>query len=318
MNGKPPREITKNITVLMPYRPGRAEEGAGQIVITVGNQPYEEAVTLLRLCILKYREIEYILTKRIGALTLDDAAQDRHLPADGRLPRDGLQPRRGEPGQGQEQRHHHRLHRFKQLQVLLRSMNVIYEMALRNVLRPELILLGELESVQQLEERIGFYLSHYTLLNVERADGDEIDQAALQVARNVRQYPMDGYDSPLPELLRTAIDRGADRDLEDGLKKKIAEVIVQPPRPPYMTQFIEQLDPQKLVSTSICYLPSSVVKVTFSAQTPGQDVHFRSTPRGHDLRLQLRVRGPLRLQASGRSEGQSRRRVPVRAARWVR
>ncbi len=266
-----PREIIKNITVLMPCRSARGDTGGSkEIVITADEQSIEEPLIKQRMCILKYKEIEYIITKRIRSLSLTDAL-DR--PVVNLLTVDHLVTGSGLEGANQD--------KVKNSDIIIAyignstyfsdSVNVIYEMALRNVLRPELILLGELESEELLKERVGFYLSQYTLLNVERSRDDEIVDKAIAVARNTRDYPLHGYGEPIPEVLRLAIDRGADLPLEEGLRTRITTVIKDPPQPPYMTRLIEQLDPHKLVSTSVCYLPSSVVRVTFAPKSSEQD-----------------------------------------------
>ena len=271
MNDKPPREIIKRITVLMPSRPSSADDGGSKDrVITDFNEAGEEPLTKRRLCILKFKEIEYIITQRIRALTTQVA---QHPPVVNRLTVDHLVTGSSLKEGNQE--------RVKNSDIIIAyignsdvfgdSVNIIYEMALRNVLRPELILLGELESEEVLNERVGFYLSQYTLVNAEWSRDDEVFQTELKLAKDTQHYALDDYDCPIPELLRMTIDKGAAQQLEDKLKTNITNVIKDPPNPEFLTKFIEQLDPQKLVSTSTCYLPSSVVRVTFEAQVQGKN-----------------------------------------------
>lgn len=149
------------------------------------------------------------------------------------------------------------------------NANVIYELATRSLIKPELLILIKNAG----REILPMYLQSMGHMdfdeNIDPSIQHEIDKIARNEDVNLSWSALDG--AGLPELfneLKEEIDRGKDdtlaRDLENNLKKMYEAPSTWPS---FMHELVLQIDPAGLLHAWTTYYPTSLVRVQWSRRS---------------------------------------------------
>jgi hypothetical protein len=154
------------------------------------------------------------------------------------------------------------------------NVNVIYELAVRITLRPELILivLG-----RDAEQYLPIYLQDMGHIVVGFASKDEaaVEQVLRDLA-NADGSAVGGFEENyIPFGLRKVIDDGHDRALETSLTNALKAIVSgQKKQPSHIYNLMENLDPSRLLMNADSYYPSCVTKYTFLARDAKQTAAY--------------------------------------------
>ena len=147
------------------------------------------------------------------------------------------------------------------------NVNVIYELGIRNLHRPETIILVNRQLAEQGREPIPVYLkeSAYNLF------GDACDTICQAV--DAHQPNLDWQTTALAPEVTQAIDT-ADRDLRDTLEQAFQELVDNPPRwLESMNEMARNRHPEGFLQGWSTYLPTSIVRINWKRRS--DDLSYR-------------------------------------------
>ena len=147
------------------------------------------------------------------------------------------------------------------------NVNVIYELGIRNLHRPETIMLVNRELADDGREPIPVYLkeSAYNVFS----DADETITAAF----DAHQADVDWQTTQLTPEAATAID-AADRDLRETLEQSFQELVDNPPRwPQTMNEVARNRHPDGFLQGWSTYLPTSIVRIDWKRRSDNLSYH---------------------------------------------
>lgn len=228
--------ITKKVIVLMSFG------GSGE-----GESERERAETLRQYYILQFKRLKY----HIENITLHPNEPRAMVKFEvsvfetfgGEIPRRALQA-------------------IKDSDIVLgyiseRNVNVIYELAVRNLLRDELVVVKE-----GPKSLIPIYLQTYGYV-VSDPESDVNAKIRATAAGPGYQGYAAFEDGELPRDLRDYIDRN-DADQFKQLKAAMTTMVDNPPRrPEFVKQIMDEYDPTLMITNSIVYYPMSMVMIKF-------------------------------------------------------
>lgn len=148
------------------------------------------------------------------------------------------------------------------------NVNVIYELGIRNLHRPETIMLVNRELAEQGREPIPVYLKE-SAYNVFSEPDETILQAFAEHQENV-----DWQTSTLVPEVAGAINV-ADRELRDTLQQSFQELVDNPPRwLESMNEMARNRHPDGFLQGWSTYLPTSIVRITWKRRS--DDLSYRA------------------------------------------
>jgi hypothetical protein len=156
------------------------------------------------------------------------------------------------------------------------NVNVIYELALRNLLKDEMILVvkGDADKV------VPIYLQEMARIAYTDGDngrvGERIEKIAEDSERDVH------FQRSIPDDLRKAIDDD-DATLESRLQDALQTIeTAPPPRPEHIRDLVKYLGPGNILSGWVTYYPYSVVRIKWSKMSAG-DAYLPEDMDGHPV-----------------------------------
>ena len=138
------------------------------------------------------------------------------------------------------------------------NVNVIYELALRNVLKGEMILVVKGDP----DEVVPIYLKE--MAHIAYTDGDK-----KRVGERIQKIADDPdrplhFEKSIPDDLRSAIDDD-DTTLGGNLQAALQSIETSPPsRPEHVRDLVKYLGPGNVLSGWVTYYPYSVVRIKWS------------------------------------------------------
>lgn len=142
-----------------------------------------------------------------------------------------------------------------------KNINVVYELAVRNLLKDEMLLLVKGDP----DELVPIYLKQWANIRLDQYDAqdvlDQIDALAKAPA------PRLDLRSPVPSDLIQIIDQ-QDGSLRSQLENALGQLeIAAPKRPDYILNLAKYLDPGRMLSAWTTYYPYSVVRIKWDKKS---------------------------------------------------
>ncbi|MFQ5991671.1 MAG: hypothetical protein ACE5NA_04455 [Nitrospiraceae bacterium] len=168
-----------------------------------------------------------------------------------------------------------------------KNVNVIYELAVRNLLKDELLLMVKGDP----EELVPIYLKDMAYIEYT---GGETGQVADRIDKIANDQGRELYwGRETPDDLERAINSD-DRTLQQNLEKALNRIEINTPkRPAYILDLVTDLDPGKLLSNWITYYRYGVVRIKWKRKSggvvylpedmEGKPVFTDAGPRFHEL-----------------------------------
>lgn len=227
-------DVRRNVVVIMPFGSGKNENGA-------------ERQSILNLMRIKYIVEKLIKVTATGAEHGSTIKYDVNVfraPV-GAVPENALDSVTG-----------------ADIVIALlteRNINVIYELAIRNLLKDEPILIVQGDP----EEVLPVYLKELAYVSYEHDKSTAVIQQIQRIAAD--QFPELDWNKPnrIPDGLREAID--ASDHLRSEFEEAFERLERQAQRPPaFLRKHVIDLDPGLVLSTWTTYTPYSVVRINWS------------------------------------------------------
>lgn len=230
-------DVTKNVAVMMPF--GGSEEGD----------------TRERECILEFQRLRYIIEQKInvkpagaeqGRIKYEVQAFKANV---GHIPRDGLRT-------------------IADADVLVgllteKNVNVVYELAVRNLLRDEMLLLVK----NQPPDLVPVYMKEMANIPYEKHDNERVTKKIDAIAHDEEKYPILNMEDDVPSELKQVIDEHNEK-LRGVLERNLQKLEANPPkRPDFILDLVKDLDPGLILSTWDSFYPYSVVRIKWHGQS---------------------------------------------------
>ena len=141
------------------------------------------------------------------------------------------------------------------------NINVIFEIAVRNLLHDEFLILLRGDAMKILP----IYLHNMAHIEYETSGSDQDEKTIQKQIDSIATAPLPTLDwnalDKIPEELANAINLHG-RRLESDLQKALQTIEDGPPRrPAFLRNLVKDLDPGRLLSSWITYLPYSVLRI---------------------------------------------------------
>lgn len=145
------------------------------------------------------------------------------------------------------------------------NATVTYELAVRNLLRDELVIFVEGEQTELLP----FYLRQMAHIVDSAKVNNEVNNVIEEIVKNktIGLSFDDAY--PFPNPLKVAIDR-SDEKLRDEIGNALKTVLIKRPRRQhYIIDIMREFDPEYLLSNgnTVTYVPASVLRIRWNAKS---------------------------------------------------
>ncbi len=142
-----------------------------------------------------------------------------------------------------------------------KNVNVIYELAVRNLLKDELLLMVKGDP----EELVPIYLKDMAYIEYTEGDtgqvADRIDKIANDQGRELY------WEREIPDDLERAINSD-DRTLQENLQKALNRIEINTPkRPAYILDLVADLDPGRILSTWTPFYRHGVVRIKWKKKS---------------------------------------------------
>jgi hypothetical protein len=137
-----------------------------------------------------------------------------------------------------------------------RNVNVVFELAVRNMLKDEMLLLVKGDP----DELVPIYLQGWARIRYDQMDAKDVIDQIETLARAT--HPRIDLYSPIPDALIEAMDRQEDRlgvELERALQD--IELANFQRRPDHILDLAKYLDPGRMLAAWTTYYPYSVVRI---------------------------------------------------------
>ncbi len=124
-----------------------------------------------------------------------------------------------------------------------KNVNVIYELAVRNLLRDEMILVVKGDP----NEVIPIYLKNMGHIRFDPPGSERVTDQIIKLAKD--EFPQLSLEADTPDALKQATDR-YDESLREQLQGALQTVEARPPRrPAYILNLVKDLDPGRILSS---------------------------------------------------------------------
>jgi hypothetical protein len=142
-----------------------------------------------------------------------------------------------------------------------KNVNVIYELAVRNMLKDEMLLLVKGDADQLVPQ----YLRGWAHIQLDHFDAQDILEEMGTLARKAE--PRIDLRSPIPPSLVEAVDKH-----DDNLRTRLEDALQQleshtPKRPEYILNLAKYLDPGRMLLAWTTYYPYSVVRIRWAKKS---------------------------------------------------
>ena len=148
------------------------------------------------------------------------------------------------------------------------NVNVIYELAVRSLIKPEHLILIKNADEQILPKYLQSmgYISFDS--KIEPSVQHEIDKIARNEFSDLAWSDLDGSQYPSAfDDLKSEIDRGKDETLQKELQNNLHKLYQKPSEwPNFMADLALQIDPAGLLDAWSTYYPTSLVRVQWSGR----------------------------------------------------
>ncbi len=136
-----------------------------------------------------------------------------------------------------------------------KNVNVAYELAVRNLLKDEMLLLVK----GKTEDVVPFYLRTFANIQLDHFDGQQVS-AQIELLAGA-DAPELNQRSAIPDELAKAI-RDHDAKLRGELERSLDQLEREAPkRPDYILDLARYLDPGRMLNVWTTYYPYSVVRI---------------------------------------------------------
>lgn len=138
------------------------------------------------------------------------------------------------------------------------NANVIYELAVRNLLKGTLVLL--VEGDPEEEGFLPIYLKTMGYIRYDSETRDEMRQCLDQLA--VAAAPL-SFNTPIPEPLAEAVEE-RDRGIREHLRDAFSKIETNPNAPPGGVSLVQELDPGKNLASWEAFYPYNCVQARWN------------------------------------------------------
>jgi hypothetical protein len=144
-----------------------------------------------------------------------------------------------------------------------KNVNVIYELAVRNLLKDELLLMVKGDP----EELVPIYLKDMAYIEYSGGDTGKVAERIERIAHDPGRELYWGRE--IPDDLKKAINND-DATLQENVQKALTSIeIGAPKRPPYILDLVTDLDPGKIFTNWVTYYRCAVVRVKWKRKSGG-------------------------------------------------
>lgn len=136
------------------------------------------------------------------------------------------------------------------------NVNVIYELAVRNLLKGALILLVDGDPKEK--SFLPIYMEDMAYIRYDKLTHPELLSYLQATARET--FTELNFDGVVPEPLKNAVQR-QDQELQQALESAFSHIETNPNTPPGGVTFVKDLDPGRNLSSWYTFYPYNVVRI---------------------------------------------------------